>query len=140
MDGSNLTTFVSGLNSPAGVAIHHSSQRLYWAEWGGSKIQYASLDDRQAIKVSDTGESLRPWGAALTDLRLYWGLKEGKSITSSAPIGGHIRIMYNGSTRITHLAVKDPNIPSNRENHCHRSGCDGVCVLNPTSFRCLRKN
>ena len=137
MDGSNLTTFVTGLSSPAGVVIDHTSQRLYWADWDAGVIQYSSLDDGEAVTVSQTLSA--PWGLALSDQRLYWSLKDEKQISSSAKVGGETCIMYTGSDPITHL-VEDSMLPSNRANDCRGQTCDGLCVLTATSFTCLAKN
>lgn len=141
MDGTNRTAFVPrGLSSPAGVAIDHSTRRLYWADWGAKVIQYSSLDGSQVITVSHATSA--PWGIALSGQRLYWSLKDGENrVISSARMGGEIRVMYSGSVPITHLAVQDSTVTKSRGNDCHgvRDCDDGVCVLTPASFTCLPK-
>ena len=138
MDGSNLATFVTGLSSPAGVVIDHTSQRLYWADAGAGVIQYSSLNDGEAV-VTVNQTSSAPWGIALSGQRLYWSLKDENQVSSSAKVGGDICIMYTGSDPITHL-VENSMLPSNRANDCRGQTCDGLCVLTATSFTCLAKN
>ena len=133
MDGSSLTTFVSGLSWPVGTAIDYSLQMLYWAELGNHRIRHSSLAGGQVITMNHSTNG--PWGLVLADRRLYWSPQEEGRVSSSSVFGGEIRIMYNGSARITHLAAQDSAVA--RRNPCRDQACDGLCVLTPSSVKCL---
>ncbi len=44
LDGSNVTTIVSGLSAPRGVAIDYATQQLYWTDAFAHVIQCSNLD------------------------------------------------------------------------------------------------
>ena len=137
MDGSNVKEIISGLISPAGIAVDFDSRRIFWVEWSGARIQSSNLDGTDVQLVLQLSRNTYPWGIAVTGQRLFWGGNSG-SLQSSNKSGQDIRTLDNGTSSILHLTLAAPNPVHTRLNHCEKQACsDGICVLTSNSFRCV---
>ena len=120
MDGTDPHVAVSGLKLPYGIAIDLNMSRLYWTEEDMDRIQSANLDGsdtRTIVKLSG------PQGIAVLADEIFWGNWRSHELQSSSKTGGHIRTLH------THAR--------NGVNLCESQNCSKLCVLSPSSFRCL---
>ena len=138
MDGSNPLTLVSGLNSPVGVTIDFASRRLYWTEYFGSHIQSSDLDGRDIQLVIQLLTGSGPWGIAILNDRIYWGNLGDNKLQSSTGNGQDIQTLYTETDNIYHVAIVPAvDQPTTRVNDCTGRNCTKLCVLSPSSYRCL---
>jgi len=101
-DGSNIRKIVSGLNTPIGLAIDETHQRIYWADWqtGNAqygKIGYADLDGGNQKVIID---SLRSGGKLLLNTamnKLYIADLFGKEILQSDMEGNNLSTLTQSS-------------------------------------------
>ena len=138
MDGSNPTTLVTtGLLWPFGITIDFKTSKLFWADNDASKIESSDLkggDRRTVANLSGAG----PLGIAYGNGRIYWGEDSTKKLQSSAIDGSDVTTLHTDTRAVWGVTlVADLNLPQNRTNHCASHGCAKVCVLTPTSSRCL---
>ena len=72
LDGSNIKTIVTGLDTPDGIALDVDEGKIYWADLNAHKIQRADLDGSN-IKTIIAG-GITPNGIALDVDRgkIYW--------------------------------------------------------------------
>jgi hypothetical protein len=72
LDGTGVTTILSGLKNPAGLALDLVGGQIYWTDNGGGDIQRANLDGSgQQILVAGLSG---PYGLALDLIggKMYW--------------------------------------------------------------------
>ncbi len=72
LDGSNIKTIVTGLDTPDGIALDVDEGKIYWADLNAHKIQRVDLDGSN-IKTIVTG-GITPNGIALdaNGDKIYW--------------------------------------------------------------------
>ena len=138
MDGSNPETLVTGLNHPTGVTIDFALQRLYWAESGSNRIQSSDLDGRDLQLVVQLSNGSVPWGIAVLNDRIYWGNEGNYRLQSATKDGRDVQTLYTSIKGISQITiVPAPDLVNNRTNDCEGRDCSKLCVLTPTSYRCL---
>src|SRR5690242_10161218 len=80
LDGSEMTTLVSGLANPLGPALDLASGQMYWGDYGSGDIWRANLDGTgQTILIS----GLRGPGGPRLDVssgQMYWENNDGGDI------------------------------------------------------------
>lgn len=54
LDGTGLTTLVSGLSRPHGVAVDRAGGKIYWTDYGTDKVQRADLDGQNVEDLVTT--------------------------------------------------------------------------------------
>lgn len=139
MDGSTPVTLVTGLESPVGVTIDFTSQRIYWTEGSSHKIQSSDLGGRDVklvVQLPTTGSY--PWGIAFWNDRIYWGNNENQTLQSCTKDGQDIQTLYIGTKPFRHITIVPvTDEPTNRTNDCEGRNCSTLCVLTQTSYRCL---
>ena len=137
MDGSSPSTVVNKehVRNPVSLVIDFHSSRLYWADLFAKKIQSSDLDGADITTVFEL--SSEPMGLAIVNQKLFWSLLESNILQSGNMDGSDIRTVYNGTGAINHLAIPDWAYPRNRRNPCEGHICPGICVLTPTSHKCL---
>ena len=138
MDGSSLLTLVTGLNGPVHVTIDFASQRLYWTEYNGNKIQSGNLDGTDIQLVVQLPSNSYPWGIAIASDGIYWGNSGNNKLQSSTTDGQDVQTLYTETYSILNLAVAPAvDQPRTRANDCAEQNCTKLCVLSPTYYRCF---
>ena len=138
MDGSSPVKLVSGLRFPIGVTIDYASRRLYWTESTSHKIQSSNLDGRDVRLVVQLPSGSRPWGIAVFNDRIYWGNEWNNQLQSCNKDGQDVQTLYTANDDIRHItSIPAPDQPSSRKNACEGRNCSKLCVLSPSSYRCL---
>jgi DNA-binding beta-propeller fold protein YncE len=89
LDGSNVTTIVSGLSAPRGVAIDYATQQLYWTDAFAHVIQCSNLDG------SNVQTLLTLPNATLNTIAL--DIPDGKMFFSSSVQGLIMEANLNGT-------------------------------------------
>ena len=105
MDGSSPLTLFTGLNVPAGVTIDFASERLYWTEEYGQKIQASDLDGQDIQLVLQLPAGSYPWGIAVWNDRIYWGNNGNYKLQSCAKDGQDIQTLYTETDKINGVTV-----------------------------------
>ena len=138
MDGSDSVTLVTGLDFPVGVTIDVAYRRLYWAENGGNKTQSSDLDGRDIQFVIELSGDFSPFGIAALNDRIYWGDAVNYKLGSCTKDGQDVQTLYTGTSDIHQLTIV-PTVeqPRNRTNDCVGRNRAKLCVLSPSSYRCL---
>ena len=133
MDGSNPRTLVStGLDDPWGITIDFQTSKLFWVDFWINKFETSNLQGGDRRKIAST---VHPTGICVANGRIFWGELLSGALKS---FDGNITTLYNGTHAIRGLTlVPDLNLPRNRTNHCEGHSCAKVCVLTPSSSRCL---
>ena len=138
MDGSNPVLIVTGVNNPIGITIDFENSRLYWMAAGVSQIQSSNMQGADIQTIVELPVAAPTWGIALSGDRIYSTTWSNKSLYSCTKSGQDVRLLYKGTEYFYQVAaIPRLNLPTNRENHCAKQMCSGVCVLSPTSFTCL---
>ena len=138
MDGSNPTTLVTGLGQPWDITVDLKTSKLFWTDYYNDKIESSNLDGGERRTVISLFSFAAPTGVAVSNDRLYWGESRGRKLQSSTMDGQDVIILHTEVDYIYGVAVvTDLILPRNRTNHCARNSCSKVCVLTPTSSRCL---
>ena len=135
MDGSSPSAIVTNRFNPCALVIDFHSSRLYWPDGPGKKIQSSDLDGRNVATVFDFPSE--PVGLAIVNQKLFWGLFPSNILQIGNMHGTDIRIVYNGTESISHLAIPDWKYPRNRTNPCEGHICPEICVLTLISYKCL---
>ena len=137
MDGSNPTNFPEVTGEADGIQIDFNTRRLYWAQYGQGLIQSSNLDGTDLVTIQERPAG--PFGLALVGSRVYWGYwsSNGAIESSSVEPGSEIRVEITGRVVTRHFTVPLWNPPRNRTNDCEGIECSGVCVLTPSSYKCL---
>ena len=137
----NPVQIVSGLSSPAGIAVDYNSRKLFWADYGTYKIQSSDLDGRNVQTVARVS---KPYGIAVYETRLYFGTFSSPSVLKSCDLTGrNMKMFYRNPKKMRHITVATSHSPpATRTNHCGGWTCPekGMCVLTEHSFRCLSKD
>ena len=137
MDGSNVTTLVTGSTAPWDITIDLKTSRLFWTDYHENTIESSDLEgaDRRTVSLA---LFTYPTGIAVFNDRIFWGEQDSGFLKSSNMDGNDLILLYGDTHFINGLTlVSDLNRPENRTNHCARNSCSKVCVLTPTSSRCL---
>ena len=106
LDGSNVTTLVSDLTSPTGLALDETKGKLYWTDVEARTIQRADLNGSNIeplVSVSDqfpAGIALDVWGG-----KMYWAGYEGNAIQRANLDGDHIETLVSGLSLPTSIAL-----------------------------------
>ena len=138
MDGSNKSTIFTGSDYPEGIAIDFKMSKIYWAATVTAKIQSSNLDGSDRRTIAQLSHEARPVGIALFGGTMFWGDSGNMKLESWSKVGNKLQTLHNDTNRIGHLAVaSDLELPKTRINHCEGHKCSEVCVLTPTSFKCL---
>ena len=138
MDGWISSTIATGLDLPVGLTIDFVSRRLYWAEWGSNKIRASDFDGLSIRTAVELPSDSQPHGITLLNDRIYWRNFENDKLQSSARDGRDIQTLHTDTSDIRHIVLVPAwNQPTNRKNHCEGQKCSKLCVLTPTSYRCL---
>ena len=135
MDGSNPIRIVTALGEPCGIIIDYHSSRLYWADLGTKEIQSSNLEGGDIVTVITL--QVGPYGIALLGDKLYWGHYQSNAVQSCSTSGTGLRTVHDGTTITWQFTVPAWGLSRNRTDHCEQHTCSNVCVLTPTSFRCL---
>ena len=137
MDSSSPVTLVTRWGSPHAITIDFPSRRLYWTEPSVPRIQSSDLyggDLQLAVQLPD--ESF-PYGITIFNDRIYWASAGDDKLQSSTKDGQDIQTLHTASN-ISHVtAVPAEDRPTTRLNDCAGRNCTTLCVLTPTSYRCL---
>ena len=104
MDGFNLTTLVTNVTNPAGIAVDDS--RIYWADHLRHSIESSDLDGCNVQTVVQLQSGSYPWGLVLHDDRIYWGTWGKVGAIQSVDKGGKdLCTHYEGLGAVQHLAL-----------------------------------
>ena len=138
MDGSNSRTLATGLVGPRGMTIDVTSERFYGTERNSFTISSINLDGQGLRSLVQLPTGSNPYGMAVYGDRIYWGKAGDKKLQSSTKDGKDVQTLYTDAQDIHHLVIV-PSVeqPANRVNHCVGRNCSKLCVLTPTSYRCL---
>ena len=140
MDGSNTTTLVTDLSLPYGITIDFKSSRLFWAEFYANKIKSSDFQGGDQRTVAILPSKSEPTGVAVAGDKIYWGEFRTGKLQYSTIDGTNLMTLPAdtfGDSIFGVTLVPALNRPQNRTNHCARHNCTRVCVLTPTSSRCL---
>ena len=142
MDGSNRTTIASytdsSLNELRGITIDFQSSRLLWVSANGNKIQSSNMNGGGVETILSLPSGSWPIGIGIFGDRIYWTNHNTKTVKSCTKTGQDVKTLYTGASNPMHLAIV-PELypPTVRTNDCEKLSCTKVCVLTPTSSRCL---
>ena len=136
MDGSNPRNLVAGTGQASSIQIDLQNRRLYWANRSNKTIQSSSLNGDDVVTIHKLSE--KPFGIALLRTKLYWGYNGANTVQSGGiQPGSDVQVEHTVSVSTRHFTVPIWNLPINRANHCSGRVCSGVCVLTPTSYKCV---
>ena len=147
MDGTDVVQFLSGLDHPVGVTVDFDESRIYWSEYTGHSISSSSaLNSSDVFVVADNetetddgGLSVKyPWGIAVHNDYVYWGNFHDSSLQRCSKWGGEIETLLSDQGHIQQLTTTKWNFRMTRANDCEGTNCGGICVLTPSSYRCVR--
>ena len=71
LDGSNIETLVTGLESPSGFALDVDGGKIYWTE-GSRRIRRANLDGSNIETLIITGHSPSGFALDMVEGKMYW--------------------------------------------------------------------
>ena len=140
MDGSSPTELVTGLNGPYGITIDFKESRLYWVTGASGKVQSSDMHGQDIKTILQSQSNAWPRGVGLLGSRIYWTSfeDEGGQFESSDKSGKDIKLLHNDTNAHYHIApVPRLDLPTSRTNHCENQSCSKVCVLTPTSYKCV---
>ncbi|GAB4273484.1 MAG: hypothetical protein Tsb0018_05370 [Opitutales bacterium] len=114
LDGSNVTTIVSGIATPEAMTYDSVNNKIYWLERGTGSISRADIDGSNIESViSSLGSGLRNIAVDPTNSHVYW------AIDSAGPSQVIRRANYDGTGTTTILSgLNDPqsialDVPNN---------------------------
>ena len=114
IDGSNVTTIVSGISTPEAMTYDSVNNKIYWLERGTGTIFRADIDGSNSETViSSLGAGLRNLAVDPTNSDIYW------AIDSDGPSQVIRRANYDGTGTTTILSgLTDPqsialDVPNN---------------------------
>ena len=142
MDGSDRVTIAtypsSSANELRGITIDFQNSRLCWVSANGNKIQSSNADGGSVETILSLPSGSWPIGIGIFGDRIYWTTHGNYMVKSCTKTGQDVQTLYTGSSSLFHLAIV-PELypPAVRTNHCEKLSCTGVCVLTPTSSRCV---
>ena len=138
MDGSNPSKIVVGLNNPVGITIDFDDARLYWVTGGDDRVHSCDMEGQVMKTVVQLPWGAGPIGIGLLGGRIYWTLGFGQKLQSINKSGQDIQsVPLRGDIMFNLAAVPRMDLPRNRTNDCDKAHCSKVCVLTPSSYRCL---
>ncbi|MEO1128987.1 MAG: hypothetical protein AAFX05_04665 [Planctomycetota bacterium] len=123
-DGSGMTTLVSGLNGPQGLAIDPIRAHIYWADSTDLNIKRANLDGSGVTTIVD-GMLFVPKGLAIDAgaEKLYWTDPAFSTIGRSDLDGQNVETLLSGLAQPQDIAV-DPQ----RGRIYWASGASGILM------------
>ena len=142
MDGSDRTTIAtytgSSVNELRGIAIDFQSSRLFWVSANGDKIQSSSMNGGGVETILSLPSGSWPVGIGIFGDRIYWTNNNDNTVKSCTKTGQDVQNLYTGVSSPIHLAIV-PELypPTVRISDCGKRSCIKVCVLTPTSCRCV---
>ena len=117
MDGSNVTTLVTGLTTPWGITIDFKTSRLLWTDNYEHTIESSDWQGADRRTVLSLPTFTYPIGIAVGNDRIYWSEQGSGFLQSSTMDGNDIIRLYWDTKFITGLTlVPDLNRPENRTN------------------------
>ena len=140
MDGTNSTQLVTGLNGPRGITIDfHHSRRLYWVSFHDRRVESSDMEGQDFKTILQLSAVSDPIGVGVLGGRLYWTTSSQRTLESSTVSGKDVQLLHNDTSQLFYMTVvpRPDYLPQNRQNHCENQSCTKVCVLTPTSYRCL---
>ena len=138
MDGTKPRKIVSALNHPSGITIDFQDSRLYWTTAYSNRVQSSDMDGNDVETIVQLPKGSRPRGIGYLGGRIYWTCSETQKIQRSTESGDSLRVLHTDTDILYHMVIAPrPDLPRNRTNHCKNRSCTEVCVLTPTSSRCL---
>ena len=115
------------------------SSTLFWVDQDSKKVQYSKLDGSGVAKLAQLSQ-YGPYGITVDATRINFGKSDSPSeLRCCNKTGGDVRVLYTKEwDRMNHMAliISLPPLTS-RTNHCAKQSCSGICVLIPSSYRCL---
>lgn len=106
MDGTARRVIVSkNLGLPSGLAMDHSSNRLYWIDAKLNRIEEFHLNSRNRRVILSSAVS--PHGLTMHQGWLYWSDWKTKSISRVSASSGKREVIVTGLKRPTDLFVYD---------------------------------
>lgn len=75
LDGTDITTVVSGTDKPARIALDVTGGKVYWTDYVVDVVRRANLDGSQVEDLYIVGANLNPDGIAVDPAagKVYWG-------------------------------------------------------------------
>lgn len=108
MDGTARRVIVStNLGLPTGLAIDHSSNRLYWTDAKLDRIEEFNLNTRNRKIIVSFNAGVTPYGLTMYQGWLYWSDWQTKSISRISANSGNKEVMVTGLKRPMDLFVYD---------------------------------
>ncbi|GFT41556.1 putative vitellogenin receptor, partial [Nephila pilipes] len=140
MDGNHRTTLVSKkVGWINGIALDHTTNRLYWGDVRLSIIEFITLDGKTQ-KVLPTNEVFHPYSVAVFEDNLYWSdWKTFTLETCNKFTGDKSNVLFreNGK-RIMGVHVYHPVLTTRTNNPCLSSSCSHMCLIAPLhEYRCV---
>ena len=137
MDGFNPTDLLGGSGEVDGIVIDLIGRRLYWSDRTNRRIQSSNLNGGDVMTIHQLQAS--PYGISLLGQRLYWGHRDFNTVqSSSTQAGSDVRVEVVGKSVARHFTAAVWHSPRHRPNDCKGVSCPGLCVLTPTSYKCLQ--
>lgn len=138
MDGSRPSSIITGLNYPHKIVIDFHNSRLYWAGWGDDTVKSSAMCGTDIQIVSRRPGESGTSGIGVYGSRLYWTNYFTKMLESSTLTGQDVQLLYSSESNLEGLTIVPRlDLPNNRSNDCAGRTCSKICVLAPSSFRCL---
>nr|QYY47503.1 vitellogenin receptor-1 [Pardosa pseudoannulata] len=134
MDGSRLISMVSSrIGWPNGIALDHTTSRLYWADAKLHTIEYITLDGTHRSVLLNT-TVFHPFSLAIFEDTLYWSDWKSFSLESCDKFTGHkVTIVARQSNRkIMGVHVYHPVLTSKASNPCWSNDCSHMCLMSPS--------
>ena len=122
------------------VTVDFASRSLYWTEYNGNKIPSSDLDGRGIELLVQLSIGSNPFGIAILSNRIYWGNWGNNKLQSSTKDAQDMQTLCTKTNDIHHLALAIVPVvdqPITRANDCAGLNGTKLCVLSPSSYRCL---
>ena len=111
LNGTDPREIVSGLQSPGGIVIDHSSSKLFWTDHFANRIQSSDLDGGNVTTIAKLEDGAGPWGIALYDSKLFWSNYKAMTLQTAEKSGEHIQMVHTAVTSMTHLILVSSDVP-----------------------------
>ena len=138
LDGSDRTVIVKRLKCPGGITIDRNFSKLFWTDYFAHLIQSSDLNGENVQTIATLRDGPEPWGIAAYNDRVFWGNDKARTVQGADKTGGDIQTIYTAPSSVTHLTWVTKDVPQfSHQNDCDGLGCPNICVLTPTSARCM---